>query len=51
MATYAKKLTKEESVITWEEDAKSIISKIKAFAGWPGVQAELFKVNKPYLEK
>ena len=44
-ATYARKLTKEESVISWEEDAISIISKIKAFAGWPGVQAELFKVK------
>ena len=42
---YAKKLSKDESIIDWNEDAETIISKVKAFAGWPGVQAELFDVK------
>lgn len=45
LATYAKKLSKDESIIDWNEDAETIISKVKAFAGWPGVQAELFDVK------
>jgi len=45
VATYAKKLSKAESYINWDEDAEIIISKIKAFAGWPGVEAEIFGVR------
>ena len=45
LVSYAKKLSKDESLISWDEDAEIIISKIKAFAGWPGVQAELFGVK------
>ncbi len=44
-ATYARKLSKAESFIKWEEDAEIIISKIKAFAGWPGVDAEIHGVR------
>ncbi len=44
-ATYARKLSKAESFIKWEEDAEIIISKIKAFAGWPGVEAEIHGVR------
>ena len=49
-ASYAKKLLKEESLISWDEDAETIISKIKAFAGWPGVQAELFGIKFKILK-
>ncbi|MFL2568490.1 MAG: methionyl-tRNA formyltransferase [Gammaproteobacteria bacterium] len=45
LATYATKLSKDESIINWNEDAEIIIAKVKAFAGWPGVQAELFDVK------
>ena len=45
LATYATKLSKDESIINWNEDAETIIAKVKAFAGWPGVQAELFGVK------
>ena len=45
VATYARKLSKAESYITWDEDAEIIISKVKAFAGWPGVEAEIFGVR------
>ena len=54
-ATYARKLSKAESFIKWEEDAEIIISKIKAFAGWPGVEAEVlgvrFKIIKARYHK
>ena len=45
IATYDTKLSKDESIINWNEDAETIIAKVKAFAGWPGVQAELFGVK------
>jgi len=45
VATYARKLSKAESYIKWDEDAEIIISKVKAFAGWPGVEAEIFGIR------
>ncbi|HOP22057.1 MAG TPA: methionyl-tRNA formyltransferase [Gammaproteobacteria bacterium] len=39
--TYAKKLEKSESQISWQESAKSIHQKIRAFNPWPGVVAEI----------
>ena len=49
-ATYARKLSKTESFVKWDEDAEMIISKIKAFAGWPGVQAEIYGVRFKIIE-
>ena len=45
VATYARKLSKAESYIKWDEDAEIIISKVKAFAGWPGVETEIFGIR------
>lgn len=39
--TYAKKLEKSESIISWDEPAEQIDRKIRAFNPWPGVVAEL----------
>lgn len=41
LVTYASKLDKSESVISWEESAESIHKKINAFNPWPGVVAEI----------
>ena len=35
-ATYCTKIKKEDGNINWNEDANIILSKIRAFAGWPG---------------
>ena len=50
LASYARKLSKDESLISWDEDVETIISKIKAFAGWPGVDAELFGIKFKILK-
>ena len=42
VATYAKKLSKAEALVSWGDDAETIILKLKAFAGWSGIEAELF---------
>ena len=39
--TYAHKLKKEESVLTFDYDAKVILSKIRALTPWPGTTATL----------
>ncbi len=40
-ATYAHKLTKDESVISWQESADNIDKKIRALIPWPGIVAEI----------
>ncbi len=39
--TYAKKLEKSESLISWNESAEQIDRKIRAFNPWPGVVAKI----------
>ena len=39
--TYAKKLTKAESVIDWNQSAKLIDRKIRALVPWPGIVANI----------
>lgn len=41
-ATYAKKLSKEEALINWSEDAEQLERNCRAFNPWPG---QWFKVN------
>ncbi|MZG53215.1 MAG: methionyl-tRNA formyltransferase [Nitrospinae bacterium] len=36
LASYAPKLKKEESLVDWERDAKSIFNKIRGLTPWPG---------------
>ena len=36
IASYAPKLKKEESLIDWQQDAKSIFNKIRGLTPWPG---------------
>jgi len=38
LATYAKKLSKQESVIDWQQEAAAIVRKIHAFNPWPVAQ-------------
>ena len=35
-ASYAPKLKKEESLVDWKQNAKSILNKIKGLTPWPG---------------
>ena len=36
IASYAPKLKKEESLVDWQQDAKSIFNKIRGLTPWPG---------------
>ena len=49
VATYAKKLSKAEALVSWGDDAETIILKLKAFAGWSGIDAELLELNLKLL--
>lgn len=40
LATYAKKIDKQEATVDWTQDAKSIHRKLRAFIPWPGCQTE-----------
>ncbi|MCX8057821.1 MAG: methionyl-tRNA formyltransferase [Spirochaetes bacterium] len=55
-ATYTKKITKEDSKINFEMDAKIISGKINAFSKWPKVKVrlkeeEIIFLNSSYEEK
>ncbi len=39
--TYAKKLTKAESIIDWNQSAQEIDRKIRALVPWPGIVAQI----------
>ncbi|SUO94565.1 Methionyl-tRNA formyltransferase [Suttonella ornithocola] len=39
--TYAHKLTKQEAAINWQEDAYTIVRKIRAFSGYPVAHTQL----------
>ena len=41
LVTYANKMTKEEGLINWSDNAATIDQRIRAFTPWPGAQAEL----------
>ena len=53
-ATYAPKLRKSEGRIDWNEDASSIVLKVKAFRPWPGAYTYLngkaLKVSQAAVE-
>jgi|YNPMSStandDraft_1061717.scaffolds.fasta_scaffold01723_5 methionyl-tRNA formyltransferase len=56
LATYTKKITKEDSFFSFNEDAKLICGKINAFSRWPKVKAkieneEIIFLNSFYEEK
>lgn len=40
-ASFAPKITKEESRVDWQSSAKSIYDRFRAFWPWPGLQAEM----------
>ena len=40
-SSYAKKILKNESKIEWTDSADNIVLKIKAFSGWPVVEAKI----------
>lgn len=50
LATYAKKISKEEALIDWSQDASSIARKINAFNPYPGAYSWL-KDNRTKLLK
>jgi methionyl-tRNA formyltransferase len=41
LATYAAKITKQEAVIDWREDAAQIVRKVRAYNPFPGAVSEL----------
>ncbi|ONK68174.1 uncharacterized protein A4U43_C05F8400 [Asparagus officinalis] len=40
-ATFAPKLSSEESWLSFDQEARSIHNKVRAFAGWPGTRARV----------
>ena len=50
LATYAAKITKEDSIIDWSESAQAIERKVRALTPWPGAsfdfKGELFKIRQ-----
>lgn len=40
-ATHAKKVSKEESLLDFTQNARKLHNKVRAFAGWPGTAADL----------
>ena len=40
-ATYAKKITKDEARISWEDSCREIFCKVRAFIEWPVAQAKI----------
>ncbi|WVZ69249.1 hypothetical protein U9M48_018064, partial [Paspalum notatum var. saurae] len=45
-ATLAPKLNSEESWLSFDQEAKVLHNKVRAFAGWPGTRAKLQLVNQ-----
>ncbi|XP_024314737.1 uncharacterized protein LOC100845293 isoform X2 [Brachypodium distachyon] len=45
-ATLAPKMNSEESWLTFDEEAKVLHNKVRAFAGWPGTRAKLQLMNQ-----
>lgn len=41
LATYAKKLSREEGIINWDEPAAKIAARVRGLWPWPGAHAEL----------
>jgi len=54
-ASYCKKITKEDGLIRWNEEASVIFNKIRAFHGWPGsyclYKNKRLKIVKARLQK
>ena len=44
-ASYAKKIKKHESIISWKDDSNMIIRKIRALTGWPVAETKLFDIR------
>ena len=44
MATYAKKITTDETKINWEKSGKEILRQIKAFGGWLEINKQRIKI-------
>ena len=42
LVSYAKKIKKEEAVINWNENCRTIFCKIRALVGWPVAETVLF---------
>jgi len=53
-ATYAPKLRKSEGKIDWNQDARSIVLKVKAFKPWPGaytyLNGKMLKITQASVE-
>jgi len=53
--TYAKKITKEEALLDWNQDAEDLAAKVRAFVPWPGAffnaSGEQIKILKATYEK
>ena len=50
VASYAPKLKKEESLVDWQQDAKSIFNKIRGLTPWPGTHT-LYKGKRLVILK
>ncbi|KAM0892440.1 hypothetical protein ACQ4PT_025748 [Festuca glaucescens] len=44
--TLAPKMNSDESWLTFDQDAKLLHNKVRAFAGWPGTRAKLLLMNQ-----
>jgi methionyl-tRNA formyltransferase len=51
IATYARKITKEDGRIDWALSASALRNRIRAFTPWPGAYAELMIRDKPRIVK
>ncbi|HEY3913395.1 MAG TPA: methionyl-tRNA formyltransferase, partial [Verrucomicrobiae bacterium] len=51
IATYARKITKEDGRIDWTLPATALRNRIRAFTPWPGAYAELMIRDKPRIVK
>ena len=50
-ANYARKLTKEDGRLDWNQPARSVWNRVRAFVPWPGAYTFLSAESKPQLLK
>jgi len=50
-ATHARKITKEDGRLNWNEPARALFNRVRALTPWPGTYTFLETTPKPYLLK